>query len=143
MDAKSGTNTKIAKLSVGDKDYTFPIYGGSIGPDVIDVGKLYAQTGMFTFDPGFTSTGACESQDHPTSTATKASCFIAASPSKQLAEHGDFLETCYLLRVRGNADACARRPSFRNYRAHAPHHGARADEAGSSRGSGATRIRWR
>ena len=36
MDAKSGANTKMAKLSVGDKDWSFPIYGGSIGPDVID-----------------------------------------------------------------------------------------------------------
>jgi citrate synthase len=61
MDAKSGANTKMAKLSVGDKDWSFPIYGGSIGPDVIDIGKLYAQTGMFTYDPGFTSTGSCGS----------------------------------------------------------------------------------
>ena len=62
MDAKTGTNTKTAKLSVGDKEYSFPIYDGTIGPEVIDVGKLYAQTGMFTYDPGFTSTGACESK---------------------------------------------------------------------------------
>src|SRR6188768_1963108 len=61
MDAKSGANIKTAKLSVGDKSWSFPVYGGTIGPDVIDVGKLYAETGMFTYDPGFTSTGACDS----------------------------------------------------------------------------------
>src|SRR5205085_7691869 len=55
MDAKTGTNTKTGTLSVGDKSWSFPIYPGTIGPDVIDIGKLYAQSGMFTFDPGFTS----------------------------------------------------------------------------------------
>ncbi|MEM1314339.1 MAG: citrate (Si)-synthase, partial [Pseudomonadota bacterium] len=46
---------RTATLSIDGKDYEFPIYSGSIGPDVIDIGKLYAQTGAFTFDPGFTS----------------------------------------------------------------------------------------
>ena len=39
----------------------FPVYKGTVGPDVIDIRKLYGQTGMFTFDPGFMSTAACES----------------------------------------------------------------------------------
>ena len=42
MDAKTGTNTKTGTLSVGDKSWSFPIYPGTIGPDVIDIGKLYA-----------------------------------------------------------------------------------------------------
>jgi citrate synthase len=50
-----------AKLSAGGKDFTYPVIAGSVGPDVLDIRKLYAETGMFTFDPGFTSTAACES----------------------------------------------------------------------------------
>src|SRR3970282_336849 len=61
MDAKTGANVKTGTLSVGDKSWSFPIHQGSIGPDVIDIGKLYAETGMFTYDPGFTSTASCES----------------------------------------------------------------------------------
>jgi citrate synthase len=56
MDATS--NTKTATLTVGNKTYDFPILSGTVGPDVIDIGKLYAQSGMFTYDPGFTSTGS-------------------------------------------------------------------------------------
>jgi citrate synthase len=96
MDAKPGTNTKTAKLSIGDKDYSFPIYGGTIGPDVIDVGKLYAQTGMFTYDPGFTSTGSCESKITYID-GDEGVLLYRGVPIEQLAEHGDFLETCYLL----------------------------------------------
>ena len=60
MDAKS--STKTATLTVGNKTYDFPILSGTVGPDVIDIAKLYAQAGMFTYDPGFTSTGSCQSK---------------------------------------------------------------------------------
>ena len=53
-----------ATLTIGDKSVELPIKTGTIGPSVIDIGKLYAQTGMFTYDPGFTSTASTESQDH-------------------------------------------------------------------------------
>jgi citrate synthase len=96
MDAKTGTNTKTGTLSVGDKSWSFPIYPGSIGPDVIDIGKLYAQTGMFTFDPGFTSTGACESKITYID-GDEGVLLYRGVPIEQIAEHGDFLETCYLL----------------------------------------------
>jgi citrate synthase len=96
MDAKTGTNTKTGTLSVGDKSWSFPIYPGSIGPDVIDIGKLYAETGMFTFDPGFTSTGACESKITFID-GDEGILLYRGVPIEQLAEHGDFLETCYLL----------------------------------------------
>ncbi|MFL6822599.1 MAG: citrate (Si)-synthase, partial [Xanthobacteraceae bacterium] len=62
MDAKTGANIKSGKFVVGDKETTFPIYDGTIGPAVIDIGKFYAETGMFTYDPGYTSTGSCESK---------------------------------------------------------------------------------
>src|ERR1051325_10551944 len=96
MDAKTGANTKTGTLSVGDKSWSFPIYPGTIGPDVIDIGKLYAQTGMFTFDPGFTSTGACESKITYID-GDEGVLLYRGVPIEQLAEHGDFLETCYLL----------------------------------------------
>src|SRR5437016_522864 len=51
----------VAKLVIGDKTYEFPVLSGTVGPDVIDIRSLYAKTGMFTYDPGFTSTAACDS----------------------------------------------------------------------------------
>src|SRR5215475_4959939 len=61
MDAKS-EKTKTAALTVGNNNWDFPIYPGTIGPDVVDISKLYGQSGMFTYDPGFTSTASCESK---------------------------------------------------------------------------------
>ena len=51
-----------AKLSLADKDFGYPVRSGSVGPDVIDIRKLYANTGAFTYDPGFTSTASCQSK---------------------------------------------------------------------------------
>ena len=96
MNDKSGANIKTGKLTVGDKNWSFPIYPGSIGPDVIDIGKLYAETGMFTYDPGFTSTAACESKITFID-GDEGVLLYRGVPIEQLAEHGDFLETCYLL----------------------------------------------
>ena len=48
------SNTPPAKLTVGDKESTFHVSHGTIGPSVIDIAKLYHDTGMFTYDPGFT-----------------------------------------------------------------------------------------
>jgi citrate synthase len=56
MDAKAGANTKSGKLTLDDKSWSFPLYEGTIGPSVLDIGKLYSQAGIFTYDPGYTST---------------------------------------------------------------------------------------
>jgi citrate synthase len=94
MDArKTGKN---AKLTIGDKSWDFPVLGGSIGPDVVDISKLYGQTGMFTYDPGFTSTASCESKITYID-GDQGILLYRGYPIEQLAEHGDFLETCYLL----------------------------------------------
>ena len=85
-----------ATLNVGDKSWEFPIHSGTIGPDVIDVSKLYAQTGMFTYDPGFTSTASCESEITYID-GDKGILLYRGYPIEQLAEQGDFLETCFLL----------------------------------------------
>ncbi|MBT8460018.1 MAG: citrate (Si)-synthase, partial [Boseongicola sp.] len=54
-------NNKTAKLSFEGKDLELPILSPSVGPDVLDIRKLYAQGDVFTYDPGFTSTAACDS----------------------------------------------------------------------------------
>ena len=94
MDAK--TNTKKATLTVEGKTVDFPVLSGSVGPDVIDISKLYAQTGMFTYDPGFTSTGSCDSKITYLD-GDAGILMYRGYPIEQLAEKGDFLETCYLL----------------------------------------------
>src|SRR6187397_2235086 len=97
MDAKTKTaESKAASLTIGNNKYDFPVYPGTIGPSVIDIGKLYAQTGMFTYDPGFTSTGSCESKITYID-GEEGILLYRGVPIEQLAEHGDFLETCYLL----------------------------------------------
>ena len=50
-----------ATLQIGDKSWPLPVYEGSVGPAVVDVRHLYAESGLFTYDPGFTSTASCES----------------------------------------------------------------------------------
>src|SRR6186713_1455198 len=100
MDAKTpashGQNTKSAQLTIGEKNYDFPVYEGTIGPDVVDISKLYGQAGVFTYDPGYTSTGSCESKITYID-GDEGILLYRGVPIEQLAEHGDFLETCYLL----------------------------------------------
>ena len=87
---------KKATLQIGNENYDFPIYSGSIGPDVVDISTLYKNTDCFTFDPGFTSTASCESAI--TYIDGDAGILLHRGyPIDQLAEHGSFLETCYLL----------------------------------------------
>ena len=52
---------KTATLTLGDESYDFPVYSPTAGPDVIDIRKLYADAGVFTYDPGVTATAACDS----------------------------------------------------------------------------------
>ncbi|MAJ08281.1 citrate synthase [Ponticaulis sp.] len=85
-----------ATLNVGDKTLELPVLSGSVGPDVIDVKSLYAQTGMFTLDPGFTSTASCESQITYID-GDNGVLLYRGYPIDQLADNSSFLETCYLL----------------------------------------------
>ena len=54
-------SVSASSITVDGKNVELPIKTGTIGPSVVDIGKLYGQTGAFTFDPGFTSTASCES----------------------------------------------------------------------------------
>ena len=87
-----------------------PIKEGTIGPSVVDIGKLYGQTGMFTFDPGFTSTASCESKITYID-GDEGILLHRGYPIEQLAEHGDFLETCYLL-LYGELPTTAQKQDF-------------------------------
>ncbi len=78
------------------KSWKLPVREGSMGPAVIDIGKLYTQTGFFTFDPGFTSTGACESKITFID-GDKGILLHRGYPIDELAEKSDFLEVAYLL----------------------------------------------
>ena len=108
MDAK--TNLKSGQLTLGDKNWSFPLYEGTIGPEVIDISKLYAEAGIFTYDPGFTSTGSCESKITYID-GDEGVLLYRGYPIEQLAEHGDFLETCYLL-LYGELPTAAQKADF-------------------------------
>ncbi len=99
-----------SKLTIDDKTLDFPVKHGSIGPDVYDISKLYAQSGAFTYDPGFTSTASCESKITYID-GDEGVLLYRGYPIEQLAEHGDFLETCYLL-LYGELPSAAQKHAF-------------------------------
>ncbi|WP_299023667.1 citrate synthase [uncultured Sulfitobacter sp.] len=89
-------STKSATLTVGDKTIELPMFSPTSGPDVIDIRKLYGQAGVFTYDPGFTSTASCDS----TITFIDGDEGILTHrgyPIGELAEKSHYLEVCYLL----------------------------------------------
>ncbi|WP_085316881.1 citrate synthase [Derxia lacustris] len=83
-------------FSDGSPSVDFPILKGTVGPDVIDIRKLYGSTGKFTFDPGFLSTASCQSSITYID-GDKGELLYRGYPIEQLATKCDFLETCYLL----------------------------------------------
>ncbi|KQR53163.1 citrate synthase [Acidovorax sp. Leaf160] len=93
---KLADNKATLSFSNGSPSVELPVYQGSIGPDVVDIRKLYAQTGMFTYDPGFLSTAACQSSITYID-GDKGELLYRGYPIEQLATNCDYLETCYLL----------------------------------------------
>ena len=93
---KLADNKATLSFSNGSPNIEFPVYTGTVGPDVVDIRKLYAQTGMFTYDPGFMSTAACESAITYID-GDKGELLYRGYPIEQLATNCDFMETCYLL----------------------------------------------
>ena len=89
-------STKSATLTIDGKSFELPIYSPTVGPEVVDIRKLYAQANVFTYDPGFTSTAACDS------TITfidgdEGVLLHRGYPIEQLAGKSHYLEVCYLL----------------------------------------------
>ncbi|MEQ8357813.1 MAG: citrate synthase [Kiloniellaceae bacterium] len=94
------------------KSFELPILAGSVGPRAIDVSKLYAETGYFTYDPGFTSTASCDSNityiDGEEGVLMHRGYLI-----DDLAEHSDFMDVCYLL-LHGELPSKVEKKSFEN-----------------------------
>ncbi|MCH7832140.1 MAG: citrate (Si)-synthase [Proteobacteria bacterium] len=94
--ANPSTDTFTLTDNRSGKSYELPILKGTLGPDVIDIRKLYAETKCFTYDPGFTSTGSCESKITFID-GEKGILLYRGYPIDVLAEQSDFMEVCYLL----------------------------------------------
>jgi citrate synthase len=97
MNKQKGTAKPRASLEIdGDTSTTFGVLGGTVGPRVVDVRDLYAQTGYFTYDPGFTSTASCESKITYID-GEEGILLYRGYSIDELAEQSDFMEVCYLL----------------------------------------------
>ena len=97
-------------FSDGSPSLEFPIYKGTVGPDVIDIRKLYAGSGKFTYDPGFMSTAACNSSITYID-GDKGELLYRGYPIEQLAVNADFMESCYLL-LNGELPNAAQKAKF-------------------------------
>src|ERR1700756_21417 len=96
--AKAKTNQETATLTENStgKSWELPIMSGTIGPKVIDVRRLYNDTGYSPFEPGYTSTGSCQSAITYID-GDKGELFYRGYPIEELAENSDFMEASYLL----------------------------------------------
>jgi citrate synthase len=112
-------STKKATMSFSDgtPSIDLPIYEGTVGPDVVDIRKLYGQTGKFTFDPGFLSTASCDSKITYID-GDKGELLYRGYPIEQIAQNCDYLETCYLL-LKGELPS---RPELKDFSYNVVHH---------------------
>ncbi len=94
--AKKADASRAATLIVNNKQMQMPVRSGTIGPDVVDVAKLYRDTGCFTYDPGFTSTANCSSKITYID-GEQGVLLYRGYPIEQLAENSSMIEVCYLL----------------------------------------------
>ncbi len=94
--SKAPDGDRTASLLIANKQVKMPVRSGSIGPDVIDVGRLYRESGCFTYDPGFTSTANCSSKITYID-GEEGILLYRGYPIEQLAQSSNFLEVCYLL----------------------------------------------
>ncbi|WP_310610207.1 citrate synthase [Limnohabitans sp.] len=107
---KLADNKATLSFSNGSPSIEMPVYSGSVGPDVIDIRKLYGQTGMFTYDPGFLSTASCQSGITYID-GDKGELLYRGYPIEQLATNCDYLETCYLL-LKGELPNASQKAEF-------------------------------
>lgn len=101
---------EIATLTVGGKSYDYEVMGGSVGPKVIDIRKLYSDTGHFTYDPGFTSTASCHS-DITYIDGDEGVLLYRGYSIEELAINSDFMEVSYLL-LFGELPTAAQKAKF-------------------------------
>lgn len=93
---ENNMSDSTAKLTMGETAQDYPVLDGTVGPQVIDIRKLYANTGLFTYDPGFTSTASCDS-GLTYIDGDQGILLHRGYPIDQLAEGSSFMEVCYLL----------------------------------------------
>ncbi|MEO9635214.1 MAG: citrate synthase [Parasphingorhabdus sp.] len=101
-----------AKFGLHGENYEYPVLSGTEGPDVVDIRKLYGQTGAFTYDPGFTSTASCESE-LTFIDGGEGVLLHRGYPIEQLAEHSSFMEVAHLL-LRGELPSSDEFTDFNN-----------------------------
>ncbi|MGC2340138.1 MAG: citrate synthase [Methyloceanibacter sp.] len=101
-----------ASLTVSGGHHELLVRKGTLGPDVIDITTLFAETGHFTYDPSFTSTASCESKITFID-GDKGILLYRGYPIDQLAENCTFMETCYLL-LYGELPTKEQYDTFRN-----------------------------
>ena len=87
---------KFAELKIDEKSIKVPVNKGTLGPDVLDIRSLYKETGLFAYDPGFTSTASCDS-NITFIDGDKGELLYRGYPIEELAEKSTFLEVAYLL----------------------------------------------
>ncbi len=109
-------HTATLSFSDGTPSIDMPIYAGSIGPQVLDIRKLYAQTGKFTYDPGFLSTAACTSKITYID-GDKGELLYRGYPIQDLAENHDFMDVCYLL-LKGELPNLGQKQEFNHHISH-------------------------
>jgi citrate synthase len=114
---KLADNKATLSFSNGSPNVELPVYHGSVGPDVIDIRKLYAQTGMFTYDPGFMATASCQSSITYID-GDKGELLYRGYPIEQLATECDFMETCHLLLYGELPDAAGKQKFSRTVTMH-------------------------
>ena len=107
--AQSDTKATLS-FSDGSPSVELPIYKGSLGPDVIDIRKLYGSTGMFSYDPGFMSTASCDSSITFID-GDKGELLYRGYPIEQLAVNCDFMDASYLL-LKGDMPSAAEKKDF-------------------------------
>jgi len=107
---KLSENKATLSFSNGSPSVDMPVYQGTVGPDVIDIRKLYGQTGMFTYDPGFLSTASCQSAITYID-GDKGELLYRGYPIEQLATKCDYLDTCHLL-LKGELPNLQQRQDF-------------------------------
>ncbi len=95
-DPKSANKSFTLTDNTTGQSWELPLLEGTVGPAVIDIRKLYADTGCFTYDPGYTSTGSCQSEITYID-GEKGELLYRGYPIQQLAEGSTFMEVCYLL----------------------------------------------
>jgi len=110
--AKSNASKSATLTLGGNRQTMMPVRSGSIGPDVIDVSRLYRDTGCFTYDPGFTATANCSSRITYID-GEEGVLLYRGYPIEQLAKSSTFLEVCYIL-LYGDLPTKAQLDSFRN-----------------------------